>query len=47
VILGPGDIGVAHTPHESVSLAALAEAVPLFQRIATRMARVSPGFVTT
>ena len=39
VIMGPGDITVAHTPHEAVSLAALAEAVPLFQRMAERLAR--------
>ena len=39
VILGPGDISVAHTPHEEVSLSALATAVPLFQRMAERMAR--------
>lgn len=38
VVLGPGDIGVAHTPRERVRLADLAAAVPLFQRLATRMA---------
>jgi acetylornithine deacetylase/succinyl-diaminopimelate desuccinylase-like protein len=32
VILGPGGIETAHTPHECVSLAALAAAVPLFAR---------------
>ena len=39
VVMGPGDIADAHSPHESVSLAALAGAVPLFQRMAERMAR--------
>ena len=39
VVMGPGDITVAHTPHETVSLAALAGAVPLFQRMAERLAR--------
>ncbi len=39
LILGPGDIAVAHTPHEAVSVSALAEAVPLFQRMAETMAR--------
>ena len=39
VVMGPGDIAVAHTPHECISLPALAEAVPLFQRMAERMAR--------
>lgn len=39
IVLGPGDIGVAHTPHEAVSLSALAGAVPLFQRMAERLAR--------
>ncbi len=38
VVLGPGDIGVAHTPHEHVSLRALAEAVPLFMRLAEKLA---------
>jgi acetylornithine deacetylase/succinyl-diaminopimelate desuccinylase-like protein len=38
VVLGPGDIGVAHTPHEAISLSALAAAVPLFQRLAAKMA---------
>ena len=39
VVLGPGNIAVAHTPHESVRLAELAESVPLFQRMAERFAR--------
>ena len=34
LILGPGDIGLAHAPGEHVSLSALAAAVPVFQRIA-------------
>lgn len=38
VVLGPGDIGVAHTPHEAVSLAALADAVPVFMRLAQAVA---------
>jgi acetylornithine deacetylase len=38
VILGPGDIGVAHTPREAVSLAALAASVPVFTRIARDVA---------
>jgi acetylornithine deacetylase/succinyl-diaminopimelate desuccinylase-like protein len=37
VVLGPGDIAQAHTPTESVRLAALGEAVPMFMRIAERM----------
>ena len=39
LIMGPGDIAVAHTPHEAVSVSALAGAVPLFQRMAELMAR--------
>ncbi|MBN8875287.1 MAG: M20/M25/M40 family metallo-hydrolase [Rhodospirillales bacterium] len=38
VVLGPSDISTAHTPHEAVRLDALAEAVPLFQRLASRLA---------
>ncbi len=38
VLLGPGDIGVAHTPGEHVSLRALAEAVPLYVRMAKGVA---------
>ena len=38
VILGPGDIGKAHAPGESVPLADLAAAVPVFMRIATEVA---------
>ena len=33
VILGPGTIETAHTPHECVALADLAAAVPLFAQI--------------
>jgi acetylornithine deacetylase len=36
VVLGPGDIGVAHTPHEQVAVADLAAAVPLMARILER-----------
>jgi acetylornithine deacetylase/succinyl-diaminopimelate desuccinylase-like protein len=38
VVLGPGDIGVAHTPFEAVRVAELAAAVPLFMRLAERVA---------
>ena len=38
VVMGPGDIGVAHKPGEAVCIAELAAAVPLFQALATRMA---------
>ncbi len=38
VILGPGDIDAAHTPTESVSLAALVDAVPVFARLAEQIA---------
>ncbi|WP_338661582.1 M20/M25/M40 family metallo-hydrolase [Pararoseomonas sp. SCSIO 73927] len=33
VVLGPGDIGVAHSPGEYVPVAELAAAVPLFRRL--------------
>jgi acetylornithine deacetylase len=39
VVLGPGNIAEAHTPGESVSLADLEAAVPLFARLAAEMAR--------
>ena len=39
VVMGPGDIALAHTPHEAVSLSALSDAVPLFQRMAEKLAR--------
>jgi acetylornithine deacetylase/succinyl-diaminopimelate desuccinylase-like protein len=38
VIMGPGTIAVAHKPNESVSLRALADAVPVFIRLAERLA---------
>jgi acetylornithine deacetylase len=38
VVLGPGDIGVAHRPGEAVRLAELAAAVPVFQALASRLA---------
>ena len=38
VIMGPGDIGVAHKPNEAVSIAELAAAVPVFQAVARRFA---------
>jgi acetylornithine deacetylase/succinyl-diaminopimelate desuccinylase-like protein len=38
VVLGPGDIAEAHTPTEKVRIAELAAAVPVFQRIAERVA---------
>lgn len=38
VVLGPGDIGVAHTPFEAVRVADLAAAVPVFMRLAERLA---------
>ena len=37
VVMGPGDIGVAHKPGETVRIADLAAAVPIFQALATRM----------
>ena len=36
VVLGPGDIGVAHTPEERVAVAELAAAVPLMARFLER-----------
>ncbi len=38
LILGPGNIADAHTPSEHVSLASLAEAVPVFMRLAEAVA---------
>jgi acetylornithine deacetylase len=38
VVMGPGDIGVAHKPGEAVRIAELVAAVPVFQALATRMA---------
>lgn len=38
VIMGPGDIGKAHSPDESVSIVALESAVPVFVRLAEEIA---------
>jgi acetylornithine deacetylase len=38
VVMGPGDIGVAHKPGEAVDIAQLAAAVPMFQALAMRLA---------
>ncbi len=38
VVLGPGDIAAAHSPRESISLSALADAVTLFGRMASEFA---------
>jgi acetylornithine deacetylase/succinyl-diaminopimelate desuccinylase-like protein len=38
VVMGPGDIAVAHKPAESVQLTELAAAIPLFQALARRLA---------
>lgn len=38
VVLGPGDIGVAHTPIEHVRIAELVAAVPILARLAERAA---------
>jgi len=43
LVLGPGDMREAHTPGESVSLADLTAAVPLFRRLAERVG--DPEFV--
>ena len=39
VIMGPGDIAVAHAPEESVAIAELAAAVPVFMRLAQAVGR--------
>lgn len=39
VVLGPGDIGVAHAPGESLRLDALAAAVPVYQKLAVKFAQ--------
>jgi acetylornithine deacetylase/succinyl-diaminopimelate desuccinylase-like protein len=39
VVLGPGDMAQAHTPTESVRMADLAGAIPVFMRLAERLAR--------
>jgi acetylornithine deacetylase/succinyl-diaminopimelate desuccinylase-like protein len=38
VVMGPGDIGVAHRPGEAIRVADLVAAVPVFQALATRLA---------
>ena len=38
VVLGPGDIAQAHTPTEQVRLPELAAAIPVFMRLAERLA---------
>jgi acetylornithine deacetylase len=38
VVMGPGDIGVAHRPGEAVAVSELAAAVPVFQALARRLA---------
>jgi acetylornithine deacetylase/succinyl-diaminopimelate desuccinylase-like protein len=38
VVLGPGDIAVAHTPEERVSVRELAASVPVFMQLAQRLA---------
>jgi acetylornithine deacetylase len=37
VVMGPGDIGVAHKPGEAVRISDLAAAVPVFQALALRL----------
>ncbi len=41
VVLGPGDIALAHTPEERVPLADLAAAVPLLARFLERGAQAA------
>jgi acetylornithine deacetylase len=38
VVMGPGDIGVAHAPGEAISTAELDAAIPLFTRLAESIA---------
>lgn len=38
LVMGPGDMSVAHTPREHVSLTALSEAVPIFMQMAKSVA---------
>ena len=38
LIMGPGDITLAHSPYEAIKLSELSRAVPLFQRMAELMA---------
>jgi acetylornithine deacetylase len=42
VIMGPGDIAVAHAPEESAAIAELAAAVPVFIRLAQAAAAQTP-----
>jgi len=39
VVLGPGDIAQAHTPTEQVRLPELEAAIPVFMRLAERLAQ--------
>jgi acetylornithine deacetylase/succinyl-diaminopimelate desuccinylase-like protein len=41
VLLGPGDIAFAHKPGEKVAVRSLEEAIPVFQRLAEQVARLS------
>ena len=43
VVLGPGDIGVAHTPRECVRVRDLADSIPVLMRIAERIAGANAG----
>lgn len=45
VVLGPGNIAQAHTPQEFIETAALTGAVPLFMRIAERVAEMEGAAV--
>jgi acetylornithine deacetylase/succinyl-diaminopimelate desuccinylase-like protein len=38
VVLGPGDIAVAHAPAEAVRVPDLVAAIPVFMRLAERLA---------
>jgi acetylornithine deacetylase/succinyl-diaminopimelate desuccinylase-like protein len=38
IVMGPGDIAAAHTPTETIRLSNLTAAIPVFQRVAERMA---------
>ena len=40
IVMGPGDMAAAHTPEEAVCLQDLCDAVPVFARIAERVATV-------
>ncbi len=41
IVLGPGDIGVAHKPGEAVAVADLEAAIPVFASLAERVAAAS------